>query len=119
MSKPIRVILDGDAKTEFKRLSEVVAQQIKEGKENSQEMQLLNSVNQKLGFIKSNPFYGDCIPKRLLPPEYKVSSLWRVELSNFWRMLYTLKGDQKETIAQVIDILDHDSYNKKFGYKKK
>jgi len=45
--------------------------------------------------------------------------LFRVELPNFWRMLYTLVegGTKIEIIAFVIDILDHKNYDKVFGYK--
>ena len=52
--------------------------------------------------------------------KYKISNLFRVELPNYWRMLYTLtEGDTKiEVIAFVLDIMDHKVYNKKFGYKK-
>ncbi|MFC1774783.1 hypothetical protein ACFLZN_00525 [Nanoarchaeota archaeon] len=82
-------------------------------------MQLLRSIRQKIDFVKTNPFYGDNIPKRLIPKEYNVKNLWRVELSQFWRMLYTIKGDQIEIICFVLDIIDHDRYNKRFGYKKK
>jgi len=119
MNKPVRVILLDEADTEYKRLNEMVGQQLSEGKENTEEMQLLRSIKQKIEFIKSNPFYGDNIPKHIIPKEYNVQNLWRVELSHFWRMLYTIKGDQIEIICFVLDILKHSDYNKKFGYKKK
>ncbi len=51
--------------------------------------------------------------------EYNVQNLWRVELINFWRMLYTIKGDQIEIICFILDIAGHDKCNKKFGYRKK
>jgi len=34
-------------------------------------------------------------------------------------MLYTLKGDEIEVIAFILNILDHSKYNKEFGYRKK
>lgn len=45
--------------------------------------------------------------------------MFRVELPNFWRMLYTLaEGETKiEVIAFVLDIINHPIYDKKFGYK--
>ena len=118
MNKPTRVILLDEAISEYKRLNEIVGQQIKEGKGGTEEMQLLRSIKQKIEFIKSNPFYGDNIPKKLIPKEYNVQNLWRVELSQFWRMLYTIKGDVIEVICFIVDILDHNEYNKKFKYKK-
>ena len=81
-------------------------------------MQLLRSIKQKVDFIRANPFYGDNVPKKLIPKDYNVQNLWRVELTNFWRMLYTIKGDQIEIICFVLDILDHKRYDKIFGYKK-
>ena len=123
MNKPVRVILLDEADDEYKRLNEIVGQQIKDGKENTEEMQLLKSINQKKDLIKANPFYGDNIPKILIPKAYVVKynakNLWRVELTNYWRMLYTIKGDQVEIICFILDIIDHKGYDKKFGYKKK
>jgi hypothetical protein len=46
-------------------------------------------------------------------------NLWRLEVSGYWRMSYTIEGTDIEIICFILDILDHDSYNKKFGYKKK
>ena len=119
MNKPVRVILINEADEAFKKLNEVVGMQIKNGKTNTDEMQLLNSIKQKVEFIKANPFYGDNIEKSKIPKEYSVQNLWRVELSQFWRMLYTIKGDQIEIICFIVDILSHPTYDKKFGYKKK
>lgn len=117
--KPVRVILIDDAKESFERLNFIVGKQIELGKENTEEMQLLKSIHQKISLLKSNPFYGDNIKKNLIPKKYNVQNLWRVELSQFWRMLYTIKGDQIEIVCFVLDILSHPSYNKIFGYRKK
>jgi len=81
-------------------------------------MQLLRSIKQKADFIKANPFYGDNIPKDRIPKSCNVQNLWVVRLSGYWRMLYTIKGDQVEIICFVLDIIDHNKYNKKFGYRK-
>ena len=118
MNKPVRVILLDEADAEHNRLNEVVGQQIKEGKENTEEMQLLRSIKQKTELIKANPFYGDNIEKKKIPKSYNVQNLWRVELTGYWRMLYTIKGDQIEIICFILDILNHKKYDKKFGYKK-
>ena len=65
MNKSTRIVLLDEANLEYRRLNEIVGQQIKEGKENTEEMQILKSVNQKKEFIKANPFYGDNIQKNL------------------------------------------------------
>ena len=121
MKKPVRVVLLEDADKAFRKLNEIVGRQIESGKENSAEMQLLKSIRQKIEFIKNNPFYGEPVAKNLIPEEYKIkyqaTNLFRAELSQFWRMLYTLKGDEIEIIAFVLDIISHPDYDKKFGYK--
>ena len=121
--KPIRVILLDEAEKEFKKLNEIVGIQIQHGKESTEEMQLLKSIKQKIEFIKSNPFYGDNIQKHFIPKEYilkyKVSNLFRAELSNYWRMLYTVKGDQIEIICFILGIINHRDYDNKFGYRNK
>ena len=119
MKKPVRVILLDEADIEYKKLNELVGKQIEEGKENTKEMQLLRSIKQKRDLIKANPFYGDNIEKKKIPKiNYNVQNLWRVELTGYWRMLYTIKGDEVQIICFVLDIIDHNKYNKIFGYKK-
>ncbi len=123
MNKPVRVVLLGEADSEYKRLNELVGQQLLEGKTGTEEEQLLRSIKQKIDFVKANPFYGNNIPKALIPQNYintyKITNLWRVELTNYWRMLYTIKGDQVEIVCFILDVIDHKDYDKKFGYKKK
>ncbi len=84
---------------------------------------MLRSIKQKIDFVKANPFYGDSIAKGIIPKEYSLrynaKNLWRVELTNYWRMIYTIKGDQVEIICFILDIIEHKKYDKKFGYKKR
>ena len=88
------------------------------------ERMILKAVNQKIKLIKANSHYGDGIQKNLIPQEYMikygVTNLFRVELPNFWRMLYTLTAEGEiEIVAFILDIINHKTYDKKFGYKKK
>ncbi|MCK4365041.1 MAG: hypothetical protein KAW45_03215 [Thermoplasmatales archaeon] len=116
--KKIRVILSSDAKEVYNHLKE-------EAPKSKTERTILNAITKKIEIIKSNPHYGDPIAKSLIPREYldkyEITNLFRVELPNYWRMLYTLKdGDTKcEIIAFVLDLLDHSVYNKKFRYARK
>ena len=119
MKKLVRVILIDDAKESFIKLNEIAGMQVKSGRQNSQEIQLLKSIKNKIDLMKENPFYGDNIKKQLIPKKYNVPNLWRVGLTGYWRLLYTIRGDEIEVICFVLDIMDHDEYNKLFGYKKK
>jgi hypothetical protein len=102
---------------------EVYAYLNKEAPRSKLERMILKAINTKKEFIKTNPHYGVPIAKDRIPLEFKVkygaTNLFRVELPGFWRMLYTLTNDDSEIeiIAFVLDIMDHNRYNKKFGYK--
>ena len=117
--KPVRTVLRDDAKTSFEQLNKVVGEQRTQGIKNSDEIQLLNSISKKVELIKQNPFYGDNFKKEQIPKKLNVQNLWRVELSQFWRMLYTIKGDQVEIVCFILHIIDHSTYDKLFKYKKK
>jgi len=116
--KRVRVKLSPEAEEVYKYLKS-------EAPKSKIERSILNSVNKKAELIKANPHYGDPIPKNLIPKEYTikygVTNLFHVELSNFWRMLYTLTNDETEVeiIAFILDIMNHNAYNKKFSYKGK
>lgn len=114
--KKVRVIFSPEAEEVYKYINEVAP--------NSKiDRSILNAINKKVELIKANIHYGEPIAKRLIPEEYKTkygaTNLFRVELPNFWRMLYTLTNgeSQIEIIAFILDVIDHKEYNKKFGYK--
>jgi mRNA-degrading endonuclease RelE of RelBE toxin-antitoxin system len=119
MKRNVRVILKGSAKDAFKKLNKIVGEQLEKGKTNSQEIQLLNSIKKKVELLKANPSYGDNIPKKLIPKKWDVDNLWRVELTSYWRILYTIAGDRIEVICFIVEIIDHPTYDKMFGYRKK
>lgn len=89
-----------------------------------QQRTITNSIKDKLNLIQNNPHYGNPIKKDRIPEYYKIqyltNNLFRVELPNFWRMLYTLTDNDAEieVIAFIIDICDHPEYNRKFKYRK-
>ena len=114
--KKVRVIFSPEAEEVYNHLNQNAAN-------SKTEQSILNAVNKKIELIKLNIHYGNPISKGLIPEEYKakygVNNLFRVELPNFWRMLYTLTDGETEIeiIAFVLDVIDHKEYNKKFGYK--
>jgi hypothetical protein len=84
---------------------------------------LLRSIDSKVSLLKENPQLGNPISKKMIPIEYiekyKINNLYRLELSLFWRMLYTLRyGEESmEVIVFLISIINHKKYNKVFKYK--
>lgn len=112
--KIVKVILSPEAREVYNYLNAHI--------DSKQEKMILKSFHQKVDLIKLNPHYGDPVAKALIPKEYQakygVNNLFRIELPNFWRMLYTLTGNSEiEIVAFVLEIIDHPTYNKRFGYK--
>jgi len=70
--------------------------------------------------IEQNAFCGIQIPKRLIPSEYikkyKIHSLWKYNLPNSWRLLYSIESDEEITISIILGWLDHKEYNRRFKY---
>lgn len=116
MNKIIRVTLSPEAEEVYNYLNE-------QASTSKIERSIFTAFHKKKDLIKANPHYGEPVAKRLIPGEYIVkygaTNLFRVELPNYWRMLYTLTGGETEIeiIAFVLDIIDHKKYDKKFGYK--
>ena len=121
--KPVKVIITGDAKIELEELNKIVGEEISRGITSSDHQTLLNSIKQKIEFLKDNPEYGLHIPKDRIPKEYiikyDVNNLWKANLSDGWRMIYTIRGSAVEIISLILDIMNHRDYEKKFGYRKR
>jgi len=119
MNKQIKIILEGNARKTFEQLNENIREQIKREIKNSFEMQLLKSIKDKFEILKTNPFYGNPFPKKLIPKKINAQNLWRIELTNFWRMIYTIEGDEVTITCFILEICNHKKYNGLFGYKRK
>jgi Txe/YoeB family toxin of Txe-Axe toxin-antitoxin module len=82
--------------------------------------QLLKSIYHAIDLLKNNPFAGDPVPSKLWPKELEhLPNLFRMELSQFWRLLYYVIGDEVKIISVIFEICDHKHYDKIFGYRKK
>ena len=113
--KEVKIILSPEAEEVYKKLNA-------EAEINKQSRMILKAINQKKELIKQNIHYGNPVAKNLIPEEYKekysATNLFRVELPAFWRMLYMLTNNEEvEIVAFVLDIIDHPTYDDKFGYR--
>lgn len=122
MNKEVIVQFDEEAYKEYSNLQTAVA----EGKScsgNPSYEQLLTSINNAVRNLKANPFYGNLIPRKYLNPnlinKYGTDKIFRVELVGYWRLLYTVIGDEAKIIAFILEYMGHDRYNKLFGYDKR
>ncbi len=109
--KEIRIILKGQAKESYLKLKK---------EKDKESRSILNSIERIKIILKDNPQYGNPIPKKLMPKslfKLGITNLYHVKLSHYWRMLYTLEGNQIEILLFILSILDHKEYNQLFGYK--
>ena len=71
--------------------------------------------------LQQNAFTGIQIPKRLFPKqyiqEYEIKNLWKYDLPNGWRLLYTVTAENEvELISAILEWFDHKNYERKFNY---
>ena len=71
--------------------------------------------------IKQNAFCGIPIPKRLIPREYvqkfNVRNLWKYDMLDGWRLIYTITTPNKiEILSVILEWFDHPEYERKFHY---
>lgn len=82
---------------------------------------LRKSIDTALDKLKEDPLAGNKVQKGLWPPKYvkkyKINNLFRYPLVEGFRLTYTIVSDKKTTTSVILEALDHDEYDKLFGYK--
>jgi len=110
-SKPVYVTF-GEKKTEQN------LELLKEGK--FQDRQLYQFVDRAIRDMKTNPACGIKIPKRLWPSiyviEYGITNLWKYDMPNGWRLIYTIKEDEVMILKVILEWFNHKEYEMRFGY---
>jgi len=119
--KEVSVRLGDEADKVYQELNKIVGEERLKGINSSFHQTLLRSIERVKELLKQNPFAGDQIPKRQIPPKYikkfDVDNAWRIELADRWRLIYTITGNQIEIVTFVVDIFNHRDYDKVLGYK--
>ena len=91
---------------------------LKKGK--FKEKQLFSFINRAINDLKNNPLCGIRLPNKLIPKQYiekfGINNLWKYNLPNAWRLLYTIKGNEVMIISVIIEWLNHKHYERRFGY---
>ncbi len=122
-SKDVWVHFTGEVNDMHVKLQETVIEEKERGLRNSLNMQLLRAIDREVDNLKIDPQRGIYIPKRNIPRElferYQTENFWKINLPNYWRMIYTLTGNEVEVIALVLEVMDHRKYDKLLKYRKK
>ena len=121
--KDIKVVLSEEATEEYNELNRIVGDELQRGVTSSVHQSIFRSVERVKGWLKENPFAGEQVQKNLIPEyylkTYGITNLWRIDLSDYWRLVYTIQSNEVEIIDFVLNIVDHKKYDKIFGYKGK
>ena len=110
-NKPIYVAFaDTKLESEFESL--------KEGK--FQDKKLYEFMNRAIKDLKKDPASGTKIQKRIWPKtyiqKYGINNLWKYDLPNGWRVIYTIKTDEVMILNVILEWFDHKAYEKRFHY---
>ncbi|MFH0817452.1 MAG: hypothetical protein V1909_02345 [Candidatus Micrarchaeota archaeon] len=86
----------------------------------SEEKELYELINRAFDDLKKDPFVGTKIQTSLWPKEYvkkyEINNLWKYNLPNGWRLIYTVKASSVEIVSIILEWFDHKSYERRFGY---
>lgn len=70
--------------------------------------------------IKNNPLRYTRIPENLIPEkyvqEYGIKALWKYDLPDGWRLLYTVTGNEIKIVSIILEWLNHKEYERRFNY---
>jgi len=102
--------VNGKIKNAFEKLS----------KGNYEEKELRRNLERAFGDICENPFCGVQVPKKLIPSDYikkfNIRNIWKYNLPNAWRMIYSLEGKKIYVVSIILEWLDHKEYERRFKY---
>jgi|SRR3989344_2099465 len=91
---------------------------LKEGK--FEDKKLFDFINKAIDNLKQNPLSGIRIPNKLIPQEYikkyEVNNLWKYNLPDYWRLVYTILGDSVKIVSVILEWMTHKEYERRFGY---
>ncbi|HLD58047.1 MAG TPA: hypothetical protein VI977_00185 [archaeon] len=101
--------------------SEKLAEAFRELKSGKfEEKQLFDFIQRAIEDLKQNPQCGIRIPNKLIPKEYiqkyGINNLWKYNLPNAWRLLYSLTANEIKIVSMILEWMDHKDYEKRFKY---
>jgi len=81
---------------------------------------LQNEINDAKKLLKEDCCIGNKIQKNLWPKKYiqkyDIKNLWRYELQQGYRLIYTIISDGNNISSILLDLFNHTDYEKLFKY---
>ena len=95
-------------------------EKVKKAFEELEDSDLKKFLNRAFDDICENPFCGIQIPKKLIPKDYiekyEIHNVWKYNLPNSWRLIYSIEGGKLVILTIVLDWMDHKEYERRFKY---
>lgn len=70
--------------------------------------------------LKNDHIVGIRLMRRQIPKYYvrkhDINAIYKVDLPNYFRLIYGILVIHGEKKALLMELFDHDKYNKRFGY---
>ncbi|ODS40895.1 hypothetical protein BEH94_02370 [Candidatus Altiarchaeales archaeon WOR_SM1_SCG] len=86
----------------------------------TEDKKLYDWLNRAFDDLADDAFCGIQIPKKQIPKEYikkyEIDNLWKYNLPNAWRLIYSVAEDKVMLISIVLEWMDHKKYERRFGY---
>ncbi len=93
-------------------------EKLKHGK--TEDRELYDFIDRATDDLKEKPMCGIKIPRKLWPKgyikKYGIDNLWKYDLPNAWRLIYTIVGDEVKILNVLLEWLSHKDYEKRFRY---
>jgi Txe/YoeB family toxin of Txe-Axe toxin-antitoxin module len=85
-----------------------------------EDKQLYVFIDRAIDDLKEKPKCGIKIPKNYWPKDYvktyKITNLWKYDLPNGWRLIYTIENDEVKIVSIILEWFNHKDYERRFGY---
>lgn len=85
-----------------------------------EDRQLYNLIDRALSNLKQKPDCGTKIRKEIWPKKYvkkyAITNLWKYNLPNGWRLVYTIESDEVRIISIILEWFNHKDYTRRFKY---
>jgi len=86
----------------------------------TQDKKLYDFIDRATDDLKKSPTCGIKIPRDRWPKgyikNYRINNLWKYNLPNAWRLIYTIVGDEVKILSVILEWMDHTEYDRRFGY---
>jgi len=81
---------------------------------------LYTFIERAINDLKISPDCGIKVSKRIWPKEYiqnyEITNLWKYDLPNGWRLIYTIETDDIKIMSIILEWFDHKGYERRFHY---